>query len=78
MQRTQHMGEEERLLLLDLINQKKDVIPSKATDARMIPAKTQAWEQGSSTRASGSSPLSVPPSGVGWIPRIASQYARWM
>ncbi|KAK4327632.1 hypothetical protein Pmani_001905 [Petrolisthes manimaculis] len=44
-QRTQNMGEEERLLLLDLINQKKDVILSKATDARMIPAKAQAWEE---------------------------------
>ncbi|KAK4320496.1 hypothetical protein Pmani_008661 [Petrolisthes manimaculis] len=46
------MGEEERLLLLDLINQKKDVILSKATDARMIPAKAQAWEQVTNSLAS--------------------------
>ncbi|KAK3876466.1 hypothetical protein Pcinc_001145 [Petrolisthes cinctipes] len=37
-QRMQHMGEKERLLLLDLIL-------SRATDARTIPVKAQAWEE---------------------------------
>ena len=44
MQRMQHMGEEERLLLLDLITERREVILSRATDARMIPMKAQAWE----------------------------------
>ncbi|KAK3860107.1 hypothetical protein Pcinc_033823 [Petrolisthes cinctipes] len=52
MQRTQYMGEKERLLLLDLINQRRDVILSRATDARMIPVKTQAWEQVTNSLAS--------------------------
>ncbi|KAK3871821.1 hypothetical protein Pcinc_023052 [Petrolisthes cinctipes] len=52
MQRTQHMGEEERLLLLDLITQRRDVILSRATDARMIPVKAQAWEQVTNSLAS--------------------------
>ncbi|KAK3893301.1 hypothetical protein Pcinc_002857 [Petrolisthes cinctipes] len=57
MQRMQHMGEKERLLLLDLINERRDVILSRATDARIIPVKAQAWEEvTNSLTASGKGP----------------------
>lgn len=52
----QHMGEEERILLLDLINEKRAVLLSKATDTRIIPVKARVWEITNSLAASGLGP----------------------
>ncbi|KAK8400995.1 hypothetical protein O3P69_002642 [Scylla paramamosain] len=44
-ERMQHMGEEERILLLDLINERRAVLLSKATDAHIILVKARVWEE---------------------------------
>ena len=38
------MGEEERLLFLQLIEARRDVILSRLANARVLPRKAQAWE----------------------------------
>ncbi|MPD02451.1 hypothetical protein E2C01_098035 [Portunus trituberculatus] len=54
--RLQYMGEEERLLLVDLIRENRAVL-SRATDARSIPLKVRTWEKvAKSLAASGLGP----------------------
>ncbi|XP_045123042.1 myb/SANT-like DNA-binding domain-containing protein 3 [Portunus trituberculatus] len=56
-ERLQYMGEEERLLLVDLIRENRAVLLSRATDARSIPLKARTWEKvAKSLAASGLGP----------------------